>query len=246
MLRSVLRNSLGPVNVWRASVVRETIRAVRENRPGKKNCNICGFSGYFRPQGFPVRPEARCPLCSSLERHRLFRLWFRDHAQLFSDARIIHFAAEAAVTRFIKPESKEYVTADIEPGRGDRALDIERLDLADGSFDIVICSHVLEHVDDRRALRELHRILKPNGTALLMVPVIEGWAVTYEDSTKKTPEERYEYFGQSDHVRRYGADVRRRITDAGFSFEEFTAVEPHVTHLGLFPGEKLFIAGRLS
>ncbi len=76
------------------------------------------------------------------------------------------------------------------------------------------------------------------------MPVVEGWTTTYEDPTKQTREERYEYFGQWDHVRRYGSDVRRRILEAGFTFEEFTAVEPQVTRHGLFPGEKLFIASK--
>ena len=121
-------------------------------------------------------------------------------------------------------------------------VDIEAINLADSRFEIAVCSHVLEHVDDRRALSELHRVITPSGYALLMFPVVEGWAATYEDPSKRTVEERWQHFGQGDHVRRYGSDVRQRVIGAGFLLEEFTAAEPHVTRNGLLPGEKLFVA----
>ena len=85
------------------------------------------------------------------------------------------------MTRFIKPICQEYVTADLQPRGVDIKLDIEALDLKDSRFEIVVCSHVLEHVDDRRALSELYRVITPSGFALLMFPVVEGWATTYED-----------------------------------------------------------------
>ena len=234
-------DTLGVV-AWRTNLIQETIRWANERRPTRKACNICGFSGYFQPHWFPVRPEAKCPECSSLERHRLLKLWFDHHADLFNGARVLHFAAEIAMTRFIKPICQEYVTADLQPRGVDIKLDIEALDLKDSRFEIVVCSHVLEHVDDRRALSELYRVITPSGFALLMFPVVEGWATTYEDSSKTTVEERWQHFGQGDHVRRYGFDVRRRIVDAGFVLEEFTATEPHVTQHALLAGEKLFIA----
>jgi hypothetical protein len=230
------------VVAWRTSLIQETIRWANERRPTRKACNICGFSGYFQPHWFPVRPEAKCPQCSSLERHRLVKLWFDDHVNLFNGARVLHFAAEIAMTRFIKPICQEYVTADIQPRGLDIELDIEALDLTDSRFEIVVCSHALEHVDDRRALSELYRVITPSGFALLMFPIVEGWTTTYEDSSKRTVEERWQHFGQGDHVRRYGSDVRQRIVDAGFLLEEFTAVEPYVARHALLPGEKLFIA----
>ena len=230
------------VAAWRANLIDETIHWANERLPAPKLCNICGYSGYFQAHWFPVRPEAKCPRCFSLDRHRLLKLWFEDHAGSFAEARVLHFAAEAAVTRFIKPTCREYLTADLAPGRAEIVLNIEAIDLPDSRFDIVVCSHVLEHVDDRRALAELYRVLSCTGFALLMFPLVEGWTTTYEDSSKTTVEERWQYFGQGDHVRRYGADVRRRIVDAGFTLEEFTGLEPRATLHGLLPGEKLFIA----
>jgi hypothetical protein len=234
----------GDMVPWRTNLIDETIRWANKRRPAFKVCNICGFSGHFQPHWFPVAPEAKCPQCSSLERHRLLKLWFDDHVDVFDGARVLHFAAEPAVTRFIKPPSREYITADITPGRGDLEINIEAIDLPDLQFDVVVCSHVLEHVDDRRALNELYRVVKPSGVVLLMFPIVEGWASTYEDPSKTTAEERWQHFGQGDHVRRYGSDVRHRIAEAGFVLEEFTAVEPNVTQHGLMPGEKLFIAKR--
>jgi len=78
-------------------------------------------------------------------------------------------------------------------------------------------------VDDKKALAEIYRVLKPGGVALIMLPVIEGWAGTYENPKVTTPEERKRHYGQADHVRYYGADVRGRIRAAGFQLEEFTA-----------------------
>ena len=75
-----------------------------------------------------------------------------------------------------------------------------------------------------------------------MFPIVEGWDRTYEDPAHASPAARTVYFGQYDHVRMFGRDVRDRIRNAGFSLSEFTAVEPEVARYGLVRGEKLFIA----
>jgi len=101
---------------------------------------------------------------------------------------------------------------------------------------------VLEHVDDAKALSEIYRVLKPGGVALIMLPVIEGWSTTYENPRVTTPEERKRHYGQSDHVRYYGADIRERIKRAGFALDEFTAEGEDVLTYALQRGEKVFIA----
>jgi SAM-dependent methyltransferase len=188
--------------------------------------------------------EAHCPRCKSLERHRLLKLWLDGNPPAIQGRDVLHFAREDCVTGFIKPLAGRYVTADIDAGRADLVLNIERLDLPASSFDVAICSHVLEHVDDRKALAELYRILRPGGLCILAVPIVEGWDATFEDAAVTKPEERAVYFGQFDHIRYYGADFRDRIRKAGFSLSEFTAVEPHVTRHGLIRGEKIFLAHR--
>ena len=97
-------------------------------------------------------------------------------------------------------------------------LDICNMDLPDASFDLVYCSHVLEHVnDDQQALREFWRVLKPGGIAVILVPIIAD--TTFEDLSVTNPAERERLFGQEDHVRRYGPDVIDRLRSAGFQVQ---------------------------
>jgi SAM-dependent methyltransferase len=124
----------------------------------------------------------------------------------------------------------------------DLKLDLEAIDLPDASVDLIIANHVLEHVDDAKASRELSRILRPNGVLLCMVPIVEGWATTYENPDITTDEGRMLHFGQEDHVRFYGRDFRDRIAKGGFSLrDEITAEGEEVIRYGLVRGEKVFV-----
>jgi SAM-dependent methyltransferase len=163
-----------------------------------------------------------------------------------TSAHLLHFAPEAGVTKMLQKRVGRYESADIAPGRADRVLNIEAIAAADASYDCIVCSHVLEHVDDAKAMREIHRVLKPGGVALIMLPVIEGWAATYENAAVISPEDRKRHYGQADHVRYYGADVRGRIKAVGFSLEEFTAEGPDVLTYALQRGEKVFVARKPS
>lgn len=241
---AMARRRFSPRAEWRLAVLRHAAFVAKARAPYLRTCNICGAERYFTPFGLQVRYEARCPNCGSLERHRLLKLWIDENAGLLSAKRILHFAPEPSVRSFIEPLAATYVTADIGKS-ADLRLDIERMpEIADGSFDVAICSHVLEHVDDRKALTEIHRILAPGGIALLMTPVCEGWETTYENPAVTSPEERLLHFEQHDHVRYYGADIRDRIRAAGFALREFTAVEPFVSRHSLWRGEKIFVASR--
>jgi SAM-dependent methyltransferase len=207
-------------------------------------CPVCGFRGKFRGFGVPVRTAARCPACSSLERHRLFALAVERGAIVFEGKDVLNFTADAAVGRLAK-NARNYRTSNWPDARGaDFAFDIESIDLPDVSYDIVVCSHVLEHVDDRKALRELYRILRPGGQLIFMVPLIEGWAETYENPEIRSEAERELHFGQFDHVRYYGADIRQRVADAGFSLSEFTSEPMDSIKYSLQRGEKVFIASK--
>ena len=208
-----------------------------------RHCPVCGFHGKFHAYGLPPRFDARCPRCGSLERHRLFKIWLdAGGRELVRDTRLLHFAPEPSIARLVKPIARKYVSADIVPGKADINLDIEKTGLAGDSFDCVLCSHVLEHVDDRAALTEMRRIMNDGGVMILMVPLIEGWSETYENTSITTPKDRLKFYGQEDHIRRYGADFRRRVLSAGFSLSEFTAIEPQVSNHGLLHGDKIFVA----
>jgi SAM-dependent methyltransferase len=205
-------------------------------------CPMCRHIGLFQWFGDPPRRDARCPGCGSLERHRLLKLWFDANEARLRGGTALHFAPEQSVMRIFKPAAGRYVTADIDPSRADVVLNIEDMgSQADGSYDWIVCSHVLEHVDDKKALAELRRILKPGGLLIVMIPMVEGWTTTLEDPDVLSATDRSRYFGQWDHVRYYGADVRERISAAGFKLEEYTAAEPQVSRFGLTRGEKVFI-----
>ena len=92
----------------------------------------------------------------------------------------------------------------------------------DDSFDMILCSHVLEHIpDDRKAMAELHRILRTGGHLFIQVPI--GDKPTYEDFSITSPQERERAFGQKDHVRIYGPDIVQRLADAGFRVQTVKA-----------------------
>jgi len=140
----------------------------------------------------------------------------------------------------------DIVTADLFMEGVDFKLNIEAIDLPDALFDVIVCNHVLEHVDDKRALAEMYRILKPNGFCIITVPIIESWDKTYENAAVHTESERFMHFGQSDHIRIYGRDFRDRIKGAGFSIEEFTGTGDDCVKYGLMRGERVFILQRKS
>jgi SAM-dependent methyltransferase len=99
-------------------------------------------------------------------------------------------------------------------------FDVQQIPLEDGSFDVVICNHIMEHVeDDRRAMRELHRILRHGGWGVVLSPVERGRELTFEDDTITDRDERTRIFGQYDHRRIYGRDYDDRLRDAGFVVE---------------------------
>ncbi|KRE94717.1 hypothetical protein ASG76_09955 [Nocardioides sp. Soil774] len=166
------------------------------------------------------RPGATCPRCRSLERHRFLSLLL---GVLSPELRDLDLVVEIAPSRQSTPllerlGARRMVSLDA--GYDARAVDalasIERLPLRDGSVDLLVCYHVLEHVpDDAAAMREIARVLSPRGLALLEVPIREG-VETDEDLTA-TPEECLRRFGQRDHVRWYGDDIDERFSAAGLA-----------------------------
>jgi predicted SAM-dependent methyltransferase len=99
-------------------------------------------------------------------------------------------------------------------------MDILNITYSDNFFDAILCSHVLEHVNnDRQAMNEFYRVLKPGGWAILQVPIDYGRSETFEDSSITAPEDREKYFGQYDHLRLYGRDYPQRLMQSGFQVE---------------------------
>lgn len=206
----------------------------------RRRCPVCGFEGYFTHFGRPPRLDACCPNCGSLERHRLFWLWFKEAQPKFVEP-VLHFAAEPIVEERLRLICQVYETADLFNDRADIKLNIEQIDKEDQSVGTVICNHVLEHVDDVSALKEIHRILKDDGLLIASVPIVEGWERSYENPSIQDPALRDLHFGQFDHVRFYGRDFRDRLNAAGFDFEEITAEGEAVIKYSLLRGEKFFL-----
>jgi SAM-dependent methyltransferase len=174
-----------------------------------------------------------CPLCRSHPRHRVIALLLARGD--LTGERLLHFAPEATLDPvFARLPGLERVTADLYVP-ADLRLDITDMDLPDSSFDLILCSHVLEHVpDDRAAMRELRRVLSDGGHALVLVPY-RPEVTTYEDPSITSPLDRMVAFGQQDHVRIYGNDLPDRLRSAGFEVEDRTASE-------LFDGETVELA----
>jgi hypothetical protein len=186
-----------------------------------------------------------CPICASLQRHRLVWLFFSHMGLGNSPQNMLHVAPEAALTkRFASIPQMNYLSADLYDPRAMITMDICNIQFADHTFDLIYCSHVLEHVaNDGQALREFQRILKPTGAAVILVPIIAE--STSEDPTVTDPVERERRFGQHDHVRAYGPDVIERIAEAGFYVRaiktEDLASPDEIRRFDVDPGEMIFL-----
>ena len=192
-----------------------------------KQCPLCGCQRRkFLPYGYVTsRDNALCPNCLSLERHRLLWLWLLRESDIGRGAmalpRLLHIAPEVALMRKFKKmyarEAERYVTADLESPLADMHFDVQQIPLEDESFDAIICNHIMEHVeDDRKALKELYRIMRRGGWGVILSPVELEREKTFEDDTITDRAERTRIFGQYDHRRIYGRDYAERLREAGF------------------------------
>jgi len=192
-------------------------------RGDARECPCCG--GHFR------RMSRRrlsgwggiCPRCRSHPRHRAIALLLARGD--VAGRRLLHFAPEPLFDPvFARLTAIERVTADLHIPAHLR-LDITEMDLPDRSFELILCSHVLEHVpDDRAAMSELYRVLSPGGLALVLTPYRPD-RPTYEDPSITKPLDRMVAFGQQDHVRIYGNDLADRLSGAGFEVDDRTPGE---------------------
>ncbi len=233
------------VRFARAALERIRRRRVREYEAMlatgfTRTCPVCGYEGEFAPVGEPPRLDGLCPLCRSRERHRLFKLWIDRRGAIGADMAVLHFAPEPMFEPILRGRAGSYVTADFMRTKVDLKLNIEALELDDASFDLIVAHQILEHVDHHKALSECFRVLRPGGRMVVTAPVIESWAVTYENPALTTARERMLHYGQKDHLRYFGRDLKEHMRAAGFALYEFVAVEPDVSTHSLTRGETLF------
>jgi SAM-dependent methyltransferase len=236
-----LRQRLAPALRRRVDIVRHRGTSVA--------CPLCG-GRFDRFKDAWNRPNALCWRCGSHERHRAQWLLFTRRPELLRAPRsLLHFAPEWTMRERLAPLAAQrgvrYVTADLDPTGVDLRLDLTALDLPDGAFDAVLCSHVLEHIpDDAAAMRELRRVTAPGGWCLVMVPLDVTRAETYEDPTIVEPDARRRAFLQHDHVRLYAPDIAGRLQRAGFDVETVRPADlgPHaVQRAGLLAADWIFL-----
>ena len=201
-------------------------------------CPFCG--GHFRkllPRGLKfgvlvdkhvvgggVRPNAFCPGCLSYDRERLVFLYLKSQtALLTTPAKMLHVAPERQLAKiFRKIPTLDYTTGDLFSKVVDVQLDVTAIQFPDGTFDVTLCNHVMEHVpDDRLALREILRTLKPGGLAIIQTPISLVLEKTDEELADIPEAERIRRFGQKDHCRIYAMDYAQRLAAAGFAVEVF-------------------------
>lgn len=203
-------------------------------------CPVCE-SGFDTFLPFHGRPGAQCPKCRTMERHRLLALFLARETDLFSGTpkRLLHVAPEWYMQKYLKEAPGiDYLSGDIVSPHAMVRLDVTDLEFDDASFDVVMCSHVLEHVDDSdQAMRELFRVLRPGGWGILDAPVEWDREDTFEDWSVTDPADRERVFGQRDHVRLFGRSYPQLLTRAGFDvhLDEYTLEPGEVERHGLRP-----------
>jgi hypothetical protein len=233
---------------------------------GALKCPLCnGDFSQFLPVGIDVpilkekqvvgggfRLNAACPRCRSEDRERLVFLYlkFVRPEVLSQPVTLLHVAPEPSLAAALRRYPNiSCLSADLNSPMADVQMDITDIHETDETYDVIICNHVLEHIeDDGKAMRELCRILKPGGFAILQVPISFVMDETFEDRTIRDPVERERAFGQRDHVRLYGKDYPARLAEAGFSVtqvgaDEFLDVKA-IAEYRLLSAEKLFVCSK--
>ncbi len=224
LLNRIPRRHIQRIAGWAAPLAGRFLRGRRFR------CPVCG-AGLRRllPYGYVTpRENALCPNCLALERHRLLWLYLRRETDFFARPhRTLHIAPEACfLKRFEKMfarmgAAQHYVTADLESPLAQVKMDVQQIPFPDASFEVIFCNHILEHViDDRLAMREMYRVMRPGGWGILLSPVDPQLEKTFEDDTVTDPAERTRIFGQYDHRRNYGRDYADRLRESGFRVEE--------------------------
>ena len=229
-----------PHKIWNALVssyrflTRLRYKIVMRLSPGggKYACPCCGlrfdhfiegdYSAY--PEFYDLklfertRQDVLCPVCGSLPRHRILASWCDGNRDLIEGKDILYFAYEECMAGWFRRNRISFTTADLYDPDCDLKIDIQETGLPEASYDVIICNHVLEHVGDyMKALRELSRILKPEGIFILSFPVSQNVDKVLEDPEVSSSEARLKVYGQSDHVRLFGMNAHLLLADAGFS-----------------------------
>ena len=191
-------------------------------------CNCCNksFSRFFDYGDYKKRTNALCPNCLSLERTRLLWYFLKDSKYIHNKT-ILHFAPFKTIEKKLKKNTSiKYISGDIDSSLAMKQIDITNINYPANSFDVILCSHVLSVVkEDLKAIKELYRVLKPNGTLILQTYIYKQYNKTFEDFTLVTDKDRYKAYGKHYLQRCYGKDFTERFTNEGFSLEVYNPEE---------------------
>jgi len=236
--------NMKPANVYRRIVSAWFRDPTQFNREMPRfTCPICQYRGIFISVGRPTRWDCRCPQCGSRERHRLTWLWLHQTGKnAFDGKKILHFAPEKIWMRLMR-DNPLYETADLLQKGVTHQVDFTKVPLPDHSYDVVMAHHVLEHIDDdTAAMRELFRLLRHDGIAVLSVPINTSRERTHEDFSIMDPAGRRKHFGGTDHKRFYGLDFADKLQNVGFSVETFRMSPHDEAKYGMQNDEWIYIA----
>ena len=228
--------------------------------PKKKQCNICGkkvfdflpiknnYLNKLKKNGFRHTQKGafetidsnhfNCPQCYSIDRERLFAWYMKKHLLFAKDEAILDFAPSKGFSNWVKQNYDcKYVTADLFIEGMDVKTDIENMDVfTDNSFDLVICSHIMEHVkNDQQAMNEIFRVLKKPARAIIMTPILIDFDSVDEDPSCTDVSERWRRFGQDDHIRLYSKKIfTERLEKAGFRVKQITSMDIPVADINKY------------
>ena len=157
-------------------------KLININSKHKYICPICNYKGPFMDKN--NRHHAKCPKCGELERARMAMLVvneiYDDHKASQTD--VLHISPENFLRKIFKKKYKSYISSDLYRKDVDHQFDIEEIPYPDNSFDLVFASHVLEYVkNDKKAINEIKRVLRPGGLAFLPVPMLHDKTIDFEE-----------------------------------------------------------------
>ncbi|MEP6711837.1 MAG: methyltransferase domain-containing protein [Ferruginibacter sp.] len=249
MLSTKFKESLGPLFPV-ANKLRLMFLKIKY-RGNKVICPCCKSTfKEFAPFGDNRRKNAWCPSCESLERHRLLWMYLEHNTPLYkTPLKVLHIAPETVFFSHLKNQKNiDYHPGDIFPHlcpKGTQYFDLLNHNLPDESFDVIICNHVFQYIeDDKKAMQNVFKLMKPGGWGIMQVPIDTTKKVTYEDSSITDPQERLKAFGLKEHVRYYSYDYADKLADAGFTVkvDDYTAqfTDEEIYKYGFWKGDAIY------